>query len=352
MFDWPRFLRQQGVPFVTRGPNVGAGQIGLHCPWCGPMDPSHHLSVSLRGEGYRCWRNPRLHVGRARWRLISALLNCSPEEAKRLGGEETVVLPEDEGLAAQLVKLMGGPQATTAATGPLKLPTEFKPLRGPQGMAAPFWYYLEDPPEAGVPNPCRGLGEHAAWVCSTYGLHYATRGRFSYRVIVPIHDTAGRLMTWTARDITHDKERVRYKTLPGRPPVESYDGPLARKPPSQLLLGLPFLTQVDNAKILLVCEGPFDAIKVSALGRAAGVYGTCLFGLDISESQALLIERLAARFERVIISLDPDASTLNLRIKEAVTCPVTFGRMPQGVEDPGALTRKTFNEFLQQERVS
>lgn len=340
MFDWPRFLRQQGVPYITRGPNVSSGSnLGLHCPWCGPTDPSHHLSVSLRGEGYRCWRNPRAHVGKARWRLISALLNCSPEEARRLAGEETTPTPEDENLSAQLAKLLGPTQASSApASGPVKLPKEIKPLRGPQGLAAPFWNYLDD----------RGLA--SPWVCSTYGLHYATAGRYRYRVVIPIQAVDGQLMTWTARTIS-PREPIRYKALPSRPPTDDYDGPLARKPPGTLLLGLPFLIQVPNPRTLIVCEGPFDAIKVSALGRAVGVYGTCLFGLNISEGQALLIERLAARFERVMVLLDPDAATLNLRIREAVTCSVAFGHMPQGVEDPGAFTQATFNKFLQSERV-
>lgn len=339
VFDWQRFFRQQGVSFVTRGPNTGSGQISIRCPWCGPSDQSNHLSISLRGDGYRCWRNPRAHAGRARWRLISALLNCSPEEARRLAGEETAPTPKDEDLSVQLAKLLGPPLAPLIQiSGPLKLPPEFKPLRGPQGLGAPFWSYLED----------RGLA--SPWVCETYGLHYAITGRYRYRIIIPVYAPDGQLMTWTARSIV-PREPVRYKALPNRPPFDDYDGPLARKAPGALLLGLPFLTQVANPRMLIVCEGPFDAIKVSALGRTAGVYGTCLFGLDISESQALLIERLAARFQRVVILLDPDAATLNLRIKEAVTCAVAFGRMPQGVEDPGAFTRTTFNEFLQQERV-
>lgn len=349
MFDWIRFLRAQGIHYVTRGPNVGAGQIGLHCPWCGPADPSQHLSVSLKGEGYRCWRQPRTHVGRARHRLIAALLNCSPEEAHRLAGDDLPATPEDIHLSAQLARLLGTPSAALTKLEPLKFPPEYKPLLASTGLARPFYDYLADPPQ-GERNPPRGLGAvGAAWAAENYGLRYATRGRDRYRISIPIHSADGKLMTWTARAINADP--VRYKTLPGRLPYDDYTGPLARKAPGELLLGLPLLLAADPAELLVVCEGPFDAIKVTALGRKEGVYGTCLFGLEISESQALLIERLSTRFRHIMVLLDPDAAMLNLRVKGALTCRVTFGRLPPGVKDPGEFNRVTFNKFLQQERA-
>jgi len=337
VFDWPRFLRARGIAFVTRGPNVGAGHVGVRCPWCGAADPSQHLSISLRGSSYHCWRNSRAHSGSSRAWLIQALLRCSPEEARQIAGEDAVTAtPRDADLSALLASLLAGPREPVRAIS-LELGPELRPLRQNVGVASIFWGYLLD----------RGFEERdLRWVAEAYDLRFAIKGVDRYRVVIPVYGADGRLATWTGRSVLVD-ERLRYRTLPMRPPFPGYSGPLARLPTTDLLLGMQVLQRVANPETLVVAEGPLDALKVSALGRTRGIYGTCLFGLNMSEAQALQIERIATRFRRVVVLLDPDAQTLNLRVASRTMCPMSVGKLPDGVEDPGALTRRSFDKFVE-----
>jgi hypothetical protein len=225
--------------------------------------------------------------------------------------------------------------------GPLTLPKEFKPIANGGSLAQAFWDYILS----------RGYVQaQVSWLVQKYQLYYAVRGPFSYRLIIPVHDAEGRLMTWTGRTI-RPGEKVRYKTLSSQP-REGYRGPLAVKPPTTLLLDLPFLLAAPNPEILVLCEGPFDAMRVSALGRHLGVYGTCLFGLNITEAQVLLVERLMVRFRRLVLLLDPDAELVTFRIKDQLLpMQVKVGILPKGVKDPGDLSKlaaqELFNSWLE-----
>lgn len=342
MFSWPRFLESQGITYVTRGPNTGPGQISTRCPMCGNADPSEHMSISLKGSGWRCFRNPRAHSGKARWRLIQALLHCSAEEAHRLAGDDVTATPVDYDMVSRLSGLLGLTQPDSEKpTGLLTLPKEFKPVSSFGVFTQAFWGYTMS----------RGYtADQVGWLVQKYQLHYAVRGRFAYRLIIPVYDAEGRLMTWTGRTI-RPGEKVRYKTLSSQP-REGYRGPLAVKPPTTLLLGLPLLLTAPNPEILVLCEGPFDAMRVSALGRHLGVYGTCLFGLNITEAQVLLVERLMVRFRRLVLLLDPDAELVTFRIKDQLLpMQVKVGILPKGVKDPGDLSKfaaqELFNSWLE-----
>lgn len=339
-FNWPQFLTAHGVTYVTTGPNCGPGQVSVKCCWCGAADPSEHLTINLKGAGWRCFRNPRAHSGRSRSRLIQGLLRVSQEEAKRLAGEEASPPPEDDGMVAALAGMLGVESPQVEKPRKLEFPKEFKRLEPHLGYvcsAEPFWDYLAVRDYA---------DEMVGWLAKNYELRYATRGSYRYRLIIPIYNAEGVLQTWTARSILPD-EPLRYKTLSvkGR---YGPDEPVALTGPTNLLLGLPLLLRVPNPEVLVLCEGPFDAFRISALGRHHGVYGTCLFGLNISEAQVMLLERLMVRFRRLVLLLDPDASFLTLQIKSQLTpLPVQFGRLPAGVEDPGALPYAAGQQLVQ-----
>lgn len=337
MFNWQTFLTAHGVPFVLQG----AKELSVHCPFCGTADHSEHLSISLRGAGWRCLRNPRAHAGRSRSRLIQALLKVSQDEARRLAEEAPTPSPVDEDFVSHLAGLMGDKNLVELPRLPLKFPVEFKPLAPLTNsvVARQFWEYLKD----------RGYSlEDRGWIAHQYNLHYVIPiGPYCYRLIIPIYAPDGQLMTWTARSILPN-EKFRYKTLPTRPPYNSYDGPLAVAAPGALLLGLPLLLRTPNPEVLVLCEGPFDAFRITALGRHIGVYGTCLFGLNISDAQVALLDRLMVRFKRLVLLLDPDAELISFRIKEHLTpLVVRSGRLPAGVEDPGALPYAVGRELVQ-----
>jgi hypothetical protein len=335
MFDWPQFLATHGVAFSRL-----SSEVTLHCPYCGQADRSEHLSISLKGAGWRCFRN-RAHAGRSRSKLIQALLNVPLDEARRLAGEDTFTpSPPDADFAAHIAGLLWETPAT-APVGPLTFPTEFKPLRPLAPMSHighPFWDYLRDTRKFSF--------DDGAWVAETYNLHYAARGPYRYRLIIPVYDAEGQLKTWTARSILPD-EPLRYKTLPVGP-RKGEEGPFAAQGPGSLLLGLPLLLRLPNPEVLVLCEGPFDAFRITALGRQFGVYGTCLFGLNVSDAQINLLERLMTRFKRLVLLLDPDQEFLPWQVQGAIRpMHVHIGKLPEGVDDPGDLPYAVGKELVQ-----
>lgn len=317
---WPALLARHHVPFVL---DRGERNAILQCPWCGASDEKKHdLSISLRGKGYKCWRN-RTHRGRSNARLIQALLHCSMERARELAGEQaTLPLKRDSDFAADVATLLGkSPERLKPSY--LKLPADSRPLQS-RGLGKVFWNYMKG----------RGFTDaEIDWLVENYQLHYATSGSYRYRIIVPVHDERGALMTWTARSVTDDP--LRYKTLATDDSV---------KPPAELLLGLDLLWRVPNPATLVIVEGPFDALRVSALGHERGIYATCLFGLQASPTQADLLMQLRSRFRKVRLLLDNDVVLRHFGLGQALA--VKTAKLPVGIKDPGALSRELAYDVL------
>lgn len=334
-FDWKRFFDQNRIEFVTRGSNVGRNQVNIKCPFCGESDPSHHMGVDLAGRGWGCWRNKQ-HRGKSRARLIQALLHCSLEQAHRLAGTDRPAPPPVESIMSIVAGHLGMDKPVDTTRQRLQFPSEFKPMYGEtaelERLADPFWDYLED----------RGYDWGTArFLAKTYELHWAIRGPYKYRIIFPIYDDEHRLKTWSGRAINDDAV-VRYKTLPGSQSDRADPGlPLALAPPSALLLGLPVLWAVRDPRLLVICEGPFDALRITALGWQRGVYGTCLFGLNLTGKQVHLLSELATRFPKMALLLDNDAAMQAFSIlREMAGTPCILARTPDGVKDPGDLSMK------------
>lgn len=315
-FGWKRFLQARGVPFRESG----RFEILVRCPFCGEADPSEHLSISLRGRGWRCLRNPAQHHGKSYARALAGLLKCSVGTARELLGEAVTPLPAEDTFSQTWRKQLGLEPAKPKPQF-LSLPPEAKPLAKIHSrLSHLFWDYLKG---RGYTVP------QIQWVAEQYQLHYALSGRCAYRIIVPAYDRRGVLMTWTARSILPDAE-IRYMTLPGEE---------AFAPPGNLLLGLPLLFNAHNPKCLVITEGPFDSLAVSALGHRDGVYGTCLFGVQVSEAQAVLLDELSQRFDRVRLLIDPDARlrVLGFRDRLPRSCKIT--NLLEDLKDPGELPK-------------
>jgi DNA primase len=183
----------------------------------------------------------------------------------------------------------------------------------------------------------RGYSQQEAWqLAADYNLQYAIIGVWRYRLIIPFYDSLGKLVSWTGRSIVPD-EKLRYKTL---------DSKTALVMPTSLLLSLPMLWTASYPKALIICEGPFDAMRITVTGAASGVYGTCLFGLQISDAQVALLEQLATRFKLYLL-LDHDAQMQAFGISQRLArlgCEVLL--MPYDVKDPGALSSAQTSTFI------
>lgn len=220
----------------------------------------------------------------------------------------------------RLATLRGGVPAITRPTR-LQLPRHAHPLQVGDPRAALFVHYLRD---------VRGYRiSEIRWLTQTYDLQWATVGPYAWRLIFPVRSRRGELLTWTARAIG-SKTELRYKQPPSAEVV--VEAP-------RTLFGLDRLWAAPDPRVLVLCEGPLDATRISAAGAHMGVWGTCLFGLGLTEDQCVLIEELAARFPRIALLTDPDADLQRMRIVRALTpVQVSLPALPADVKDPGALT--------------
>lgn len=335
-FDWISFLKQHRIPYVTDGPNFSKKMTAnLRCPFCGDADPSEHMGVSAQGW-WGCLRNGA-HRGKSPHVLIQKLLGCSIEEAKRLAGTTEKVAPTTDEWAQsfEILKRMSGVSPITPAKH-LKLLPEFKPLLNGSPFATTFIDYLKD----------RGFrAPQIAWLAENYHLQYAIRGPYAYRLIVPIYDRYGTLLTWTARSIQPD-DALRYKTLRVGGDTSDGRGPVALAADKETVLGLPVLYATSTPKVLVLVEGPFDALKITAFGRALGVYGAALFGLNVSPSQVSEVLELSRRFEKVYLLLDKGAELHRLRLATTLSAASpSIISVGDAYEDPGAMDGKAVTEL-------
>mgnify|MGYP001601735004 FL=1 len=318
--DWIAFFDSRHIHYVTSGPNTARNQISTQCPFCGIDDPSQHMSISLEGKGFRCWRQPQ-HSGKNPAKLIQALLNCSWEQAQQLAGQERS-LPSDflGKIRTAFVKA-----ETAEHKAKLKLPMEFKSFSD-KPSCRPYREYLLS----------RNFTESDIAKTKDYGIYYASQGSYKGRIIFTIA-MSGELVGWSGRTI-YDSEQVRYKTLSHDKEKAEYRGdPIAALPISSCLL---FYDRINAGKYdtLVLCEGPFDALRVSLLGEASGIKGTCFFTSTLSKEQLNLLHEILPRYRRKVLLLDQGTFSKATRIKQQlISLDVEMCKLPVNVKDPAEI---------------
>lgn len=329
-FDWIAFFEARGIEFVLSGPNIGRGEVGIKCPFCGPSDPSHHMSINLEGRGWICRRNRASHRGRAPAQLIRALTGCTAEQARQIVG--VAAQPVGGDLLAQVESLVGGAADVLPPAGESELTelASFKRFDTSRPSARPFFRYLEG----------RGFSpDFLERASRQMGLRYCVAGPFAGRVIFLIR-VGGQLVSWTGRSISA-QPFLRYRALSADPDKAAEDElPVARRSIEQCLLWYDELLRGGDA--LYLVEGPLDALKLRALGQAA----TCLFTNSPSHGQVDLLRDLAPRFSRKIILLDHGAEAQALEASNVLAA-LEFkpAWLPAGTDDPGELTARTFRQI-------
>ena len=318
--DWTSLLDRAGIPYVTRSPNISAGEIGVKCPWCGASDSSEHLAIDERGRGYVCRRN-RSHRGKSPVKLIAAIKRIPYEQAERIVGRR-MVTPQFAG--SSLAKFLKANPDPVTTKNKLRFPDEFKPLKKASGLPRVFWAYMRN----------RGFDDkEIEWLAEYYNLHYALTGQFAYRLIIPIYDEYGELVNWTGRAVSNDMT-PRYRALHESEAIA----------PGKMLLSSHKL--LDGGAKLIICEGPLDAFRVSSVGYSEWIYGTCLFGTNISPEQAVLIHDLSQRFGETYIALDPDARMRIAGMLMRSGLRITALPVPDGVKDPGEMSADQAKRWL------
>lgn len=336
VFDWIAFCRGNNIPFVTTGPNVARNDINIRCPWCGDEDPSEHMGLSKDPHRpfFGCWRNPK-HRGSNPARLVAKLLGCSDEAASAVveAGDITKIdrYADVVGKMRRCLTRQPSRQPLSEERRPLEMPREFKPITK-RGVSRTFYDYLID----------RGF-DRVRRLVERYDLRYCMTGHFRYRVVVPVYDVSGALVSWTARDIT-GRSVVRYRTLSDNPVKAELQG----YPPAATNLKSTVLNAdlCSGGRCLFVCEGPFDALKLDWCIHDANA--VAVFGMPESQQLAVL-RRLASKYAEVNVVLDTDAKARSVEFVEAlralVSAPVYWRPLPRGIKDPAQLDVQQARDF-------
>ena len=302
-------LRQRGVEYVEHGPNVRKGHVAIKCPFCGDADPSQHLNINPTTGSWSCFRDHE-HRGRRLHALLMKLLHCSYEAASS-------VLAETHDLSELAERVRRQPVVEPFETEAVLNPNDYHlgHLQNGHSLHGHFQSYLD---RRGFPR------EQHNQMSSLYGLRVALTGPFKQRIVFTVHDNASAIVGFTGRCV--DDGHLRYLSEPG----------LTVK---RHLLWEPLLA--IGGRVLFVCEGPFDALKMDWYLRQAGKpdRATCLFGVNPTALQLDRLIDLADRFKHVAILFDRAAMAQAMRLQRVLaTIRPRLALLPGEVNDPGDLT--------------
>lgn len=307
MIDWTSLLDAYHVTYRDRGPNVGKDHIVVACPFCGPADPGEHLSISLQGKGWRCYRDSE-HRGISPTRLIQALTGCDWQTAQRLGGHSGPSLPALRGIGDTVRAMLAGDN-TEQPLPPFDLaPYHLRSLADLSPMANPYRSYMLS----------RGFNPDDL---DRFGVAYAYKGEQLGRIVFVLTDPASmQPVGLTGRTISQREQRRYYAS-------------------GMVDAVLPFASLFPPAAdTLLLCEGPMDALKVNVLGNHAGIYATCAMTSSFSPRQLGMVVEILPRFRRRLIAFDQGNEASAYRLSYHL--PGRFERvpLPATAKDPGEVS--------------
>lgn len=321
VINWKQILDENHIQYVERGANVKRGELNIKCPYCGSADPSHHLGLSQDTGWWACWRNSD-HRGKSPVRLLVALLRISYRKARELAGlDEDYVDPDGfDDLAARLLRSgQSMPELEDQAQGKLRMGLDYQKFTSSGGRNRRFFNYLES----------RLFRDQdilkLAWY---YNLRHCISGPFQDRLIIPYY-LNGELITWAGRAV--GESTIRYKALS----IE--DSILATK---RTLYNYDAHKQAD---VLVLVEGPIDALKLDFYGKRFGVRSVALSTNSINDEQIYLLEEAASKVRKVIIMLDTQTSlgvVASMRMRERLgQIPNSqIQAVPYGMKDAGELS--------------
>jgi hypothetical protein len=266
MINWIALFTGINIPHKTSGKNVSAGNVNICCPFC-VDDPSYHMSVSLQGKGYICYRNPIQHRGRNPATLLYALGQHKNdiEVLLRLYGGETIIEPVavTENIAEKNRTLQ-----QINKTWDLFEPAVYK-RRAVEYLK---WRGFDDPEQ----------------VIRRFDLRYAPDGHWANRLLIPYY-WHGNVIAWTGRDIV------------GRSPIKY----LTSKQHAGGLLFVPGKTIPHHNRSILL-EGPLDAIKVACACDGTGFYPAAISGKSITHEKLNMLLDITSNTVETLLSMDND----------------------------------------------
>ena len=324
MINWPRLLDQYHIEWQH-----GSGDnIEVHCPFCGNADEGKHLSISTKGNGFRCWRRPEQHSGKGPLRILTSLLKITFEEAKAIAGYNYGTNIDSSNLA---VAVRGLINRNDISIVPIKkaisFPEGFRRIDEGRATLPVFNYIIE-----------RGYTEtQARGLIHEYNLHTTLSGSCRFRVVIPIYMPNIGMVNWTARSI-EKHPYLRYRELTTDPETSRKSAlPQAVLNKQHTLWNFAEISK-SREKNLFICEGPFDAIRLDYFGVDHSTRATCVFGKTISDYQISLLENVRNRYDNLYLVLDQDAERESLgKLGRLSHLSPKFRRLPSGIKDPDGL---------------
>lgn len=313
MIDIRKVLSEHQIHYVEHGHNVARGNINIKCPMCGSDDRSEHMGIRLSDGYFGCWRNEK-HRGKNLYKLLAIL--------------DIFIIEEKSGTLASLAnrtffsnkieykeKVFEGNKAT-------KLPETFIPL-DETVLSESYISYLKS----------RGFNDPFG-VAKQYDLRRDYEaGKWHNRIILPI--SINQYVCWTGRAIGEDG--FRYLSPLGEDTINIKD----------CIFNYNELKSIEG-EILVITEGPFDAIKIDWYLRPK-VRATCLFGLSFKDSQLKLLEEICFNFNNVLIGLDkgalPQSMNLAKRYKQFSPSIMQVPAKDFGEMEPKAIN-DTINKYI------
>lgn len=306
--DWTRFLDENNIHYVTRGPNTKKGEVSIQCPFCGTDDPSEHLGINLKSSKWGCHRDAS-HRGKQPHSLIRVMLGISSHAAKQIVAQYSRADPDT--LDAMLSALEGigeEPEEVKAPDHEAEW-AKFRKIK-PRGMSDKYFRYLQ----------VRGYA--AEVITEKYDLRCCYVGRYKDRILIPVRFN-GELLGWTSRAVGTPKTAPRYLMSDENVKTTVFNYDNLKK----------------GGERLFIVEGPFDAMTIDTYyvddAVAVPLNATCTFGTSPTISQIALLRALVKKYNQAFVLFDKGADSPARNLAEWVGAQPAY--LPHGVKDPGEL---------------
>lgn len=300
--DWPGLFDALRVPWRDRGKNTSRTNTNICCPFCRD-DDGYHLGVSNDKEAFYCFRRPDVHSGNNLVRLLMKL-NVSRLEAIRL-------LNEYQGVQSAKVVAFVAPLSDIA-----KAWDRFESAE----LSANAKLYL-----AG-----RGFDNPGA-TASRYDLRIASLGTWAQRLLLPFM-LEGQLRSWTGRAL---RSHLTPKYL-------------NKETGQQGLIYMPRPAR----DVVVICEGPLDALKIAAGSESMPVSALALTGKQLNDIRLWNVRQAVGNATTILLCLDSDTSMAETSRMIGELRGGLIGknvrriRLPTEEKDPGGIHSLDIQEWL------
>lgn len=294
------------VPWKDRGANTSRGNVNICCPFCRD-DTGYHMGISEEKDGaYYCFRRPQ-HAG-AHLPIVLTKLGCDRATAVKLVNKH--------------LHKSAGPRAPAAPPKPVA-----------QQLAA--WERMIPAIES---DRCldylyeRGFDDPEA-VAERYDLRWTGRGKFAGRLLLPIKEGAS-VVAWTGRALRKDMEPKYLTEKSGR------EGLVYQPRP--------------HRRLLIVVEGPLDALKLAVAGERTNTSAVALTGKQLSAARLTHLLMDSEEVEEGALALDADtalweASRMLAELRGAFRLkPFRRAKLPEGYKDPGEMSLSSARQWIQE----